>query len=226
MAAPFAAIGGMMGSGPTSQIANGFRQKEANQKNWEHDKEMFRMQLAAASSAHQTQVADMRAAGLNPILSANMSGASTPSGTAHPGLPIWSSDKMQGLSQSAQAVAKLKQDQKTVDANAHLAETSAATQQSQQQKNVADAEKAQADKTKAQAETARTVEEIGLKKTENTIRRMDEMERKWQQPAAQEESGAAHLRGKMQNNNFIQSLHQLKSLLNPLDYFKAIKGNK
>lgn len=51
----------------------------ANQRNIQNQNKMFAEQINLANSAHQREVSDLRLAGLNPILSAQGSGADTPS---------------------------------------------------------------------------------------------------------------------------------------------------
>lgn len=66
-------IGGLSEIGSTILQGN-YNAREAS-KNRE-------FQASMSNSAHQREVADLRAAGLNPILSAKLGGASTPSGSA------------------------------------------------------------------------------------------------------------------------------------------------
>lgn len=54
----------------------------ANQRNIENQNRLFSEQVNLANSAHQREVNDLRLAGLNPILSAQGNGSSTPNPTA------------------------------------------------------------------------------------------------------------------------------------------------
>lgn len=62
------------------QIAKG--QREANEASLTSAREQMSFQERMSSTAHQREVADLKAAGLNPVLSAN-SGASTPVGSSY-----------------------------------------------------------------------------------------------------------------------------------------------
>ena len=73
--------GGIMGAG---RLFNYNQQREANQTAIEQSDKQTQFQDQWSKTAHQREVADLQAAGLNPILSAGGNGASTPSGSAAP----------------------------------------------------------------------------------------------------------------------------------------------
>ena len=74
-----AIMGGAMLGG---SILGGFGQSSANKQNLKIAREQMAFQERMSSTAHQREVADLRAAGLNPLLSAGGSGASAPAGAS------------------------------------------------------------------------------------------------------------------------------------------------
>lgn len=101
-AATGASFGGMAGMaiGGGLGILGGTLANQASQR---AAREQMQFQENMSSSAHQREVRDLRAAGLNPILSATHGGASTPSGSTYTAQNV-----AQGAVSSALEVRRIK----------------------------------------------------------------------------------------------------------------------
>lgn len=75
-------IGPAIGSQLIGGIINRDMQRETNFESREAAREQMGFQAGMSDTAHQREVKDLIAAGLNPVLSAGGSGASTPSGAS------------------------------------------------------------------------------------------------------------------------------------------------
>lgn len=131
---------------------------EANEANIASAREQMAFQDRMSSTAHQREVSDLKAAGLNPILSAGGGGSSTPSGA----MPNIVPEDMSGFAAAALDVRRLKKELDATDSQVKLNTAAEETQKTQQKLNESTAKAAEANAMKAQADAIKSVTEQNI----------------------------------------------------------------
>lgn len=147
-------IAAALGGAAIGGLASIFGQERANRANAKEASKNRKFQQKMSDTSVRRQVADMKAAGLNPILAAG-GGASTPSGAT-----ARHENVLEKASSSALEIARIKKDLKAVDAATDLQKIQGETHKTQQFLNETNAqtqwrqqELLQQNMKKAQAET-------------------------------------------------------------------------
>jgi len=160
---PGAAAGATMGAGVSSAIGA----SEANKANREIAAQQMAFQASMSGSAYQRAMADMKAAGLNPMLAYSQGGASTPAGASAQMENVYGG--LEKNTSAAMDALRFKREQQQTNAGVDLVNAQITTQQTQQDLNVASAAASRATAVKTVQDTIKSGIETSILRSQRPL---------------------------------------------------------